>query len=69
MEDVKRRYMIHHTVMAADFNYVLRDGDTKSNTRKPRSEAVCATIMTQNDLCYVAALCTIPKRIVVRGTW
>ena len=56
MEDVKRRYMIHHTVMAGDFNYVLRDGDTTSNTRKPRAEAVCATIMTQHDLYDVAAL-------------
>ena len=56
MEDVKRRYMIHHTVMAGDFNYVLRDEDTTSNSRKPRAEAVCATIMTQHDLYDVAAL-------------
>ena len=32
--------------MAEDFNYVPRDEDTTSNTRKPRGEAVCATIMT-----------------------
>ena len=25
MEDVKRRYKIHHTVMAGDFSYVLRE--------------------------------------------
>ena len=56
IEDGKHIYVVHYTVMAWDFNYVLRDDDTTSNSRKPRAEAVCKTIMIQLDLYNVAAL-------------
>ena len=56
MDDLKRRFTIHNIVMAGDFNFVLRDDDTTSHSRKPRAEAVCNTIIHQHDLYDVAAL-------------
>ena len=52
MYDLKLTFTIHHIVMASDFNFVLRDDDTTSKSRKPRAKAVWATIIHH----YVAAL-------------
>ena len=40
MDDFKLRFTIHHIVRAGDFNFVLRDDDTTSHSRKPRAKAV-----------------------------
>ena len=56
LEQVTQAHVIHHTIMAGDFNFVLHDMDTTSHTRRPRAEAMCTTIINFHDLYDVAAL-------------
>ena len=56
METISSNFPIQHTIMAGDFNFVLRPQDTTSSSRKPRAEAVCSTILDTMDLYNVAAL-------------
>ena len=56
MDNIVQLFSVQHTVMAGDFNFVLQDSDTTSGSRKPRTEAVCNTILNVHDLFDVAAL-------------
>ena len=56
MDDIAANYPIHHIIMGGDWNFVLRETDTTSGSRKPRAEAVCTTILNTHDLYDVAAL-------------
>ena len=56
IEQARQSFVIQHTIMAGDFNFVLNDSDTTSHTRKPGAEATCTTIINTFDLFDVAAL-------------
>ena len=56
LEHISTSYPIQHTILGGDWNFVLRDVDTTSTSRKPRAEAVCRTILDTLDLYDVAAL-------------
>ena len=56
MEQVRQAFVIQHTIMAGDFNFVLNVSDTTSHTWKPRAEATCTTIINTFDLYDAAAL-------------
>ena len=56
LDQVTQDFAIHNTVLAGDFNIVLQDSDTTTNTRKPRAEACLTTIINVHDLYDVAAL-------------
>ena len=56
MDNMVLRYPIQHIVVAGDFNFVMRDSDTNSQTRKPRAAAVLNTITNTHDLYDIAAM-------------
>ena len=56
LEQVTQTHVVQHIIIAGDFNFVLRDVDTTSHTRRPRAEAMCTTIINLYDLYDVAAL-------------
>ena len=56
IEQARQAFVIQHTIMAGDFNFVLNASDSTSHTRKPRAEATCTTIINTFDLYDVAAL-------------
>ena len=47
---------VQHIIVAGDFNFVLRDADTNSISRKPRAAAVLNTIINNHDLYDSAGL-------------
>ena len=56
LEHISTNYPIQRTILGGDWNFVLHDADTTSTSRKPRTEAVCRTILDTLDLYDVAAL-------------
>lgn len=56
MDNMVLRYPIQHIVVAGDFNFVMRDSDTNSLSRKPRAAAVLNTISNTHDLYDIAAM-------------
>ena len=56
MDNAKDLFNISHTIMGGDFNFVMRNEDTNSSTRKPRALAVMTTIEQSHDLYDIAAL-------------
>ena len=56
MDNMVIRYPVQHIVVAGDFNFVLRESDTNSMSRKPRAAAVLSTISDTHDLYDIAAL-------------
>ena len=49
-------YPVQHIAVAGDFNFVMRDSDTNSQSRKPRAAAVLNTIVNTHDLYDISAL-------------
>ena len=62
LEHISTNYPIQHTILGGDWNFVLRDADTTSTSRKPRTEAVCRTMLDTLDLYNVAAMSIYPSR-------
>jgi hypothetical protein len=56
MDNMVLRYPIQNIVVAGDFNFVLRESDTNSLSRKPRAAAVLNTISNTHDLYDIAAM-------------
>ena len=56
LDNIKQLFSIQHTLMAGDFNFVMRSTDTNSTSRKPRAEAAFRTIVEVHDLYDVAAM-------------
>ena len=50
MDNIAQQFQIQHIIVAGDFNFVLRDSDTTSMSRKPRAAAVMNTIINTHDL-------------------
>ena len=56
IDSMTLRFPIQHIIVAGDFNFVLRDEDTNSMSRKPRAAAVMNTIINSHDLYDIASL-------------
>ena len=58
VENIHNRFLVIHTIMGGDFNFALFDEDRRTTSRKIRSEAKFATLVSTYELIDTAIICS-----------